>query len=138
MGYQGQCLCGGVKLAAEVSDTDIHACHCDMCRRWSSSPIFAVGVDSVAFDGQENISSYDSSPWAERGFCKICGSSLFYRLKEADHYMVCTGLFAEQGDFKLTGEIFVDENPGGYAFAGDHPRLTGEEFMASLQENPAE
>jgi hypothetical protein len=42
-------------------------------------------------------------------------------------------VFEDQSIFKLAGEIFIDENPGGYAFAGDHPRLTGEEFLASME-----
>lgn len=134
MQQQGHCLCGKVSLEAEISETDIHACHCSTCRRWSSSPLFAVGVDAVKFSGEDNISVYNSSEWAERGFCSHCGSSLYYRLKEADHYIVCTGLFDDQSVFRLAGEIYVDENPGGYAFAGDHPRLTGEEFLASIQQ----
>ena len=31
-----------------------------------------------------------------------------------------------------SGEIYIDEKPGGYDFAGEHPRLTGEEFMQSI------
>lgn len=132
MQYQGHCLCGEVKVTIESSNPSVHACHCTTCRRWSSSPLFAVGADSVEFSGQDHITVYDSSEWAERGFCSKCGTSLFYHLKEADHYVVCTGLFAETA-FELEGEIYVDENPGGYAFAGEHPRLTGEEFLASIQ-----
>jgi hypothetical protein len=30
------------------------------------------------------------------------------------------------------GEIFVDNKPAGYAFAGDHPRLTEAEFLAQF------
>lgn len=134
MQHKGQCLCGKVTVAAEISETGIHACHCSTCQRWSSSPLFAVGVDEVHFQGEDDITVYDSSDWAERGFCKHCGSSLYYRLKEANHFIVCTGLFDDRSPFKLTGEIYVDENPGGYAFAGDHPRLTGEQFLASLDQ----
>ncbi len=43
------------------------------------------------------------------------------------------GTFDDQAQFKLAGEIYIDEKPASYEFAGDHPRLTGEEFMASLQ-----
>ena len=133
MNQKGQCLCGNVSFEAKFSETGIHACHCSMCRRWSSSPLFAVGVEEITFSSQDYLGLYSSSDWAERGFCKTCGSSLFYHLKEPDHYIVCTGLFEDQSVFELTGEIYVDENPGGYAFAGDHARLTGEEFMASIQ-----
>lgn len=131
MKQNGKCLCGAVTVQATIPEPEIHACHCNMCRRWSSSPLFAVMTEQVSFSGEAHIRHYESSEWAERGFCSKCGTSLFYRLKEPNQYLLCTGLF--DAAFELTGEIYVDENPGGYAFAGDHPRLTGDEFMASLQ-----
>ncbi|MCZ6641658.1 MAG: GFA family protein [Gammaproteobacteria bacterium] len=133
MSATGQCLCGAVTYTAEAVDADVHSCHCSMCRRWSGGPGFAASVGKIEFAGEENITRFDSSAWAERGFCKTCGTNLFYRLKETDHYVVWMGTFDDQALFKLAGEIYVDEKPASYEFAGDHPRLTGEEFMASLQ-----
>lgn len=135
MNASGHCLCGVVTYSAEDIDTDMHSCHCAMCRRWGGGPAFATSVGKVTFTGEENIGRFDSSEWAERGFCKRCGSNLFYRLKEADHYVMMMGTFDDVTPFKLAGEIFVDEKPALYNFAGDHPRMTGAEFMASLQNN---
>ena len=134
MASTGKCLCGAVTFQAENVITDVHSCHCSMCRRWTGSPMMAVGVGAVSFQGEEHITRYDSSAWAERGFCSRCGTNLFYRLKEADHYIMTTGAFDDATPFKLAGEIYIDEKPEGYEFAGDHPRLTGEEFMASIQQ----
>lgn len=103
-----------------------------MCRRWSGGPGLAAGVGSVRFDGAQHIGRYDSSAWAERGFCTRCGTHLFYRLKARDHYILWLGTFDDQSPFKVVNEIFVDEKPASYALAGDHPRLTGAEFLASL------
>ena len=133
MNAKGHCLCSAVSYTAEDVQTDIHSCHCNMCRRWGGGPGFAASVGSIAFDGEEHISRYDSSDWAERGFCNRCGTNLFFRLKEADHYILMTGAFDDQSVFNLKGEIFIDEKPATYDLAGDHPRLTGDEFMASLQ-----
>ena len=52
------------------------------------------GTD-VTFEGEENISVFESSEWAERGFCKECGSHLFYRLKATHQYIMPAGLFDE-------------------------------------------
>ena len=133
MSASGQCLCGAVTYTAQAIDTEVHSCHCSMCRRWSGGPGFAASVGKVEFTGEENIARFDSSGWAERGFCKTCGTNLFYRLRETDHYVIWMGTFDDQAQFKLAGEIYIDEKPASYEFAGDHPRLTGEEFMASLQ-----
>ena len=129
----GKCLCGAVTFVADDVKTDVHSCHCGMCRRWNGGPAFAASVGKVEFDGDRHITRYASSEWAERGFCSQCGANLFYRLKEADHYILWMGTFDDQKPFSLEGEIYIDEKPSGYSLAGDHPRLTGEEFLASLQ-----
>lgn len=95
--------------------------------------MFAVDVGSVSFEGKENIQGFDSSAWGERGFCGRCGSHLFYRLKDGDHYFLSMGAFDDPAPFKVAGEIYVEAKPAGYNLAGDHPRLTGEEFLASLE-----
>jgi hypothetical protein len=136
MGATGRCLCGAVSFEAEEVDTHVHGCHCSMCRNWSGGPMLAAGVGGVSFQGEENIQRYSSSDWAERAFCGRCGSNLFYRLKETDHHILCMGCFDDQSPFELVGEIYVDEKPPGYDFAGDHPRQTGEEFLASLGQQP--
>ena len=133
MSATGKCLCGAVRFQATEVDTHIHGCHCSMCRTWSGGPMLAASVGSVRFDGGEHIRRYDSSDWAERGFCDVCGSNLFYRLKASDRYIMCMGVFDDPSAFELVGEIYVDEKPPGYAFAGDHPRQTGAEFLASLK-----
>jgi len=77
----GSCLCGKVAYSAKVK-TGAGACHCHMCRRWSGGLYMSVhALGKVEFQGAENIQNYESSEWAERGFCTQCGSSLYYFLK---------------------------------------------------------
>jgi hypothetical protein len=67
----GGCLCGAVRFVAEGVETEHHACHCGMCRRWSGgAPFFGVTVQSVVFSGSE-LTRYASSKWAERGFLTV-------------------------------------------------------------------
>ena len=132
MAATGKCLCGAVTYEADEVETHIHSCHCSICRNWSGGPLLAAVAKSVRFKGEENIKRYSSSDWAERGFCTQCGSNLFYHLKGADNYVLCMGTFDDESIFELVGEIYIDEKPPGYDFAGDHPRQTGAEFMASL------
>lgn len=128
----GSCLCGEVTFEAEEVDAHIHGCHCHMCRNWSGGPMLAANAGRVRFNNDSLITRYDSSDWAERGFCSRCGSNLYYRLKEPEQYVLCMGAFDDPSAFELVGEIYVDEKPPGYDFAGEHPRQTGAEFMASL------
>lgn len=126
----GRCLCGAVRFSAEDVETHHHACHCGMCRRWSGGPLFAAAASGVTFQGSENLEAYSSSEWAERGFCKVCGSSLFYHLKPTDQYLMCVGSFDDPSPFRLVTEIYIDHKPVGYSFAGELPRLTEAETIA--------
>jgi hypothetical protein len=130
MALTGRCLCGAVSFTADDVETHFHACHCGMCRRWASGPVFAARAAAVKFAGEDNLKRYRSSDWAERGFCKNCGSNLFYYLRPASSYALSVGAFDDAAQFELAGEIFIDEKPGGYEIAGDHPRLTAAEVIA--------
>ena len=132
----GKCLCGAVSFVVQNVDTNAHCCHCSMCRTWSGGPALSVAVGSVTFKGEENIARFASSLWAERGFCKHCGTNLFYRLTEPNHYFMWSGPFEDQTRFTLASEIYIDEKPPTYSLAGDHPRLTGAQFLASIGQAP--
>lgn len=135
MEARGSCLCGAVMFSAEDVDSEFHICHCSMCRRWVGGPTFSVAAKGVVFRGEEHIQRYGSSAAAERGFCRVCGSSLFYRSKETGHYVLGMGAFDDQTSFRTGSEIYFDQKPPGYEFAGAHPRFTEEEYLASHQEN---
>ncbi|GHA95925.1 GFA family protein [Modicisalibacter luteus] len=127
---RGQCLCGAVTLVAHGLGQHVDACHCRMCRTWAGGPLFAVECDGdVTFQGEEHVSVYDSSEWAQRGFCSRCGTHLFYRLKDKPWYAIPAGLLEDQA-LTLRQQIFIDEKPAYYELANDTPRLTGEEFLA--------
>ena len=98
--------------------------------------MMAATVGSVEFSGVEHLKRYASSDFAERGFCTECGSSLFYHMLEPSMYVMSSGCFDDPEQFALAGEIYVDEKPSGYNFAGDHPRMTGAEFLASIGVTP--
>ena len=126
----GGCLCGAVRFEAKGVNPHYHACHCGMCRRWGGGPFPGVDVGSVRFTGEDSLARYDSSDWAVRGFCRRCGTSLFYYFKPDDRYVLCAGSFDNQSTFELTGEIFIDHKPPGYAFAGERSTMTEAEVLA--------
>jgi len=95
MRVEGRCLCGAVTFAAAEVESGMHICHCSICRRWTGGPTFSIAAKGLVFQGEENIQRYSSSARAERGFCKTCGSSLFYRSKETDQYVLGMGVLDE-------------------------------------------
>jgi len=130
----GRCLCGAVSIAATPTKSHIEACHCAMCRRWGGIAFMGVmcGKD-VTITGEEHVTRYRSSDWAERGFCRTCGSNLYYRFAPTGSYSFTAGLFDDLDDIPLTEEIFVDEQPPYYSFAQDTVRKTGPEAIAEAQ-----
>ena len=128
---KGGCLCGKVTFTARTVNPHVGSCHCGMCQRWIGGPNLSVdcGTD-VTFQGQENISVYHSSDWAERGFCKHCGSSLFYHLRQHNSYIIPTGIFDDNSPFIFDQQIFIDEKPAFYDFANTTKNMTGAEVFA--------
>jgi hypothetical protein len=108
----GSCLCGSVHFTATNREKKVGACHCCMCRKWGGSAFMAADCGGeVDFEGSDKISVFDSSEWADRGFCKNCGSHLFYRLKHEQQYMIPVGLFDDDSGLVFDHQLFIDEKP---------------------------
>lgn len=131
IGRKGKCLCSKIRIIVKSINKNVGACHCGMCRKWGGGPLMAVdcGTD-VSFEGEENISVFNSSDWAERGFCNKCGTHLFYRLKQNKQYMMPVGLFDDEEMFIFDHQIFIDEKPSFYSFSNETNNMTGAEVFA--------
>lgn len=128
--HSGSCLCGSVRISAQNATNKVGACHCSMCRKWGGGPYMEVDCGTeVSFRGEENITVYNSSDWADRGFCNSCGSHLFYRLKESKQYMIPVGLFDEQDSFVFENQVFIDKKPSFYSFANKTNDMTEAEIF---------
>ncbi len=132
---KGSCLCGGVTFNAALPSQSLGACHCSSCRKWGGGPLLTVESDNaVAFSGAEWITVFPSSEWAERGFCRQCGSHLFYRLRESGQYILPVGLLNNLPELKFDHQVFIDHKPDYYDFSNKTECLTGEELFARYAE----
>lgn len=132
---KGCCLCKAVSISTANMSNLVGACHCGMCRKWGGGALLVVECGSdVSFEGVENIGVYQSSEWAERGFCQKCGSHLFYRLKQNNQYFIPAGLFDNSEGLGLIFEhqVFIDEKPEYYSFANETKNMTGAELFAQF------
>ncbi|PYB71342.1 GFA family protein [Rhizobium wuzhouense] len=76
----GHCLCGGVRFTARGLVRASGHCHCESCRRATSSPIttfFTVPREGTELTG-ESLRFYASSPGVRRGFCATCGAPMSF------------------------------------------------------------
>ena len=130
---KGSCLCGEVEVQAMSLSTDVGACHCNTCRKWNGGPFLGIDCNTaVTISGEENITSFSSSEWAERGFCSKCGTHLFYKLKHNGQYIMPVDLFDIKAKLNFDHQIFIDEKPEYYSFANKTKDMTGEEVFAQF------
>lgn len=125
---KASCLCGAVKLTATKAKQEFDACHCSMCAKWGGGPFLTVECGSdIDIEGKDNISVFSSSDWAERAFCKHCGSHLYYHLKSLNEYVLPLGLFDDRPPLHFDKQIFIDEKPADYHFGNTTREMTGKE-----------
>ncbi|WP_171177811.1 GFA family protein [Ruegeria sp. HKCCD8929] len=130
---KGQCMCGAVTVTATPAKPTLGACHCDMCRRWTSSMLVSFPSEP-GYAALGPVKTYASSDWAERAFCGECGSALWYRItlpgEMHGQTQMAAGLFENAGGNALKLELFIDKKPEGYAFEGERRQMTEAEVMA--------
>ncbi|NVP57130.1 GFA family protein [Mycoplana rhizolycopersici] len=83
-GLSGGCLCRSVRFSVTGPIIRTGHCHCESCRRATSSPVtsfFCVARADASFEG-EALRHYASSPGVRRGFCGNCGSPMSYETAE--------------------------------------------------------
>ncbi|MCY9803521.1 GFA family protein [Vibrio scophthalmi] len=125
------CLCGAVKITAQDVNPKFTVCHCQSCRTWGGAPYFAVRCGTkVTIEGKGYVKMYQSSDWAERGFCIECGTHLFYRLKATGEYNMPVGLFPTLEGLEMTMQYFSDLRPSYYCFSNETKEMSSAEIMA--------
>lgn len=133
MTQTGHCLCGAVRVTVDLTHDKMGACHCSQCQRWTGGgPLYAVPVSSIEIEGEEATRSYKASEWGERVFCKICGTTLWWKMQGKPVQMIAPGLLEDQSALKLTEEIFVDTRAPWMAPVPGASQSTEAEEMAKL------
>lgn len=92
--------------------------------------MFGVAVDDLTFSDPAAVSAYKSSEWAERVFCKTCGSNMAWRAPEMGFTAVPAFAFDPPVAITLESELYIDEKPATYDLAGERTRMTAAEVEA--------
>jgi hypothetical protein len=107
----GGCLCGAVRYQIAGPLPPPSACHCAQCRRQHG----ALGVytlapeDRYTIEGDGNLAWYDSSPTIRRGFCRVCGSKLFWQRRGSGQLDVTLGSIDEPTGLKIEKHIYLPD-----------------------------
>jgi hypothetical protein len=93
----GGCQCGAVRFRAAALRSNPHVCYCRMCQK-ATGNLFAalVGVKHEHLSWtRDTPATFRSSEHVERGFCRDCGTSLFYHWVGGKHVSMSIGAFDE-------------------------------------------
>lgn len=112
----GGCQCGAIRFRAQKLRSNPHVCYCRMCQK-ATGNLFAalVGVKHADLAWTRGTpSEFRSSDHAARGFCKHCGTSLYYRSLGGPHVSLSIGAFDEPSLIPLWYQMGME---------GKHPSL---------------
>lgn len=109
----GRCLCGAVRYEVSGPLRDVSICHCVECRRWGGylGAFSAASRSDVAVSGDALswVASPESDRHAQRGFCRACGSSLFWQPAESEYLHIAVGTLDQPTGLRVAGHWYAHQ-----------------------------
>ena len=123
----GSCLCGAVRFRTRGKLRGVIYCHCSQCRKQSGHFYAATSIadDALSVEGGEAITWYAATGDARRGFCRTCGSALFWKATGSDKTSILAGAFDVPSGLHGERHIFVAAKGDYYAISDDLPQDEG-------------
>ena len=123
----GGCYCGAVRFRAKDVSPEVTECHCSQCRMQSGHRYASTGgkTSDLEIKGADKVTWYRTSPEAERGFCAICGSTLFWKRSDEDYTGILAAAIDEPNGLELTKHIFVESKGDYYDISDGLPQFVG-------------
>ena len=121
----GGCLCGAVRYEVVGPLRDVVNCHCSMCQRLHGNfgPHSKARKINITVTKDDGLAWYKTSEIAQRGFCRNCGSGLFWEPFELDATRIIAGTLDGHTDLKTIGHIFVSEKSDFYEIDDNMPQF---------------
>ncbi len=130
----GGCQCGVVRYALYSEPSEPSICHCRMCQKAFGNyfaPLAGVPLSDLRWTkGEPGV--FKSSELVERGFCRECGTPLFFRYIVKDRISVSIGSLDEPARVKPVNQYGIESRLPAFFKLADLPGETTE------QSTPAE
>ncbi|MEO9340552.1 GFA family protein [Mesorhizobium sp. SB112] len=131
--YSGGCQCGAVRFRVEGALGEPSICHCRMCQKAFGNfyaPLVSVRGTKLEWTRGEP-KRYQSSNFAQRGFCAECGTPLTY--EAPDGIALAIAAFDDPSGLAPVIQWGIEEK---LPFMDHIPDLPGEETMADIESAP--
>lgn len=121
---RGECGCGAVQFEARAKLHDVVWCHCSKCQRWHGGPGPYTWLPRAAlhFTKQDGLTWWRASKTVQRGFCKHCGSSLFWSDAQYPVISIAAGALVAPTGLKSASHIYVGSKPDWYVIKDGLPK----------------
>jgi len=118
----GRCLCGDIRFEYKGAPIEAGYCHCESCRRHTSSPFVAyVVIAKGCFRYTQGAPvAYASSPGVERTHCGRCGSPIAF--ENSREFALWVGTLDDPTTVTPTYHCFVAEQLPWLEIADTLPR----------------
>ncbi|WP_172293003.1 GFA family protein [Pseudoruegeria sp. HB172150] len=123
---EGSCLCGDVRYVVSGPMRPVIACHCIQCRKTSGHFVAATSAPREDVEVFGEVSWYQSSDTARRGFCGRCGSSLFWD-GPGRNLSIHAGTLDGPTGLTLMGHIYCATKGDYFEIADGLPQAEGED-----------
>ncbi len=123
----GGCLCGAVQYEVRGPLRAVVNCHCTQCRRTSGhfAAFTATRTEHLVLTQSRGLRWYRSSEKAKRGFCKSCGSNLFWDPTHEDRIGIAAGTLDCPTRLETAAHIFVEDSGDYYTITDGLPQRAG-------------
>ena len=136
----GSCLCGAVRYEVRGLLRNVINCHCSKCRRTHghTAAYTSVQREDLVLTKQGGLKWYrsltDETPNVHRGFCKECGSSLFWDPKGISEYIaISAGTLTSPTGLKTISHVWLSQAGDYYIITDDLPRFEESHGAISLK-----
>ncbi|EAQ66167.1 hypothetical protein MED121_05780 [Marinomonas sp. MED121] len=121
------CLCGQVKLVIKTAFISSSICHCQQCQKshGAASAAYGVALKSEVewLSGKKRVRKFASSERVRRGFCKDCGTNIyFYHKDHPNHLDIPLAILDTKPNLTPQCHIFVDSKVGWDPILDDLPQ----------------
>lgn len=123
--HEGGCLCGAVRFEITGPLGDVTFCHCTQCRKTTGHHFATTDAknNNIEFVDDHGLEWYRASENAGRGFCKLCGSSLFWKPDDGDYTAILAGCLERPTDLKSGKHIFTADKGDYYEITDGLPQF---------------
>jgi hypothetical protein len=105
-------MCGSVQYTISSDLRDVWNCHCSRCRQFTGHHMAATAApdDAVVFTNDLGLTWYEPADGVYYGFCRMCGSSLFWRTDHTPEQLsICAGALDQPTGLQTTRSWWTAE-----------------------------